>query len=39
MIASFCLGGAPKTMKLFINQPQVLDFDQAESNTPMQEFV
>ncbi|KAL1132615.1 hypothetical protein AAG570_010567 [Ranatra chinensis] len=29
----------PKTLKLFINQPNTLDFDSASSNQPIQELV
>ncbi|KAK7789970.1 hypothetical protein R5R35_006802 [Gryllus longicercus] len=28
----------PKTIKIFINQPHTLDFDQADSNQPVQEL-
>lgn len=31
-------GRAPKHLKVFINQPQTLDFDQAEQYKPVQEF-
>ena len=32
-------GRAPKTIKLFINQPQTLDFDAAEKRKPIQELT
>jgi len=30
---------APKTIKLFINQPRTMDFDQAENSTSVQDIV
>ncbi|KAL5469462.1 hypothetical protein EMCRGX_G030719 [Ephydatia muelleri] len=32
-------GRAPKTVRLFINQPQTIDFDSASDMKPVQEFV
>ncbi len=38
IILFFYAGRAPKTVKIFINQPHILGFDEAERNYPVQEL-